>query len=309
MKNFVVLSALLALACSRSESNAGESHSDESGPGSPLVVFTVNYPLAYFAERIGGDAVRVEFPAPTDGDPAFWSPEPETIIAYQSADLILLNGACYAQWVDRASLPASRTVDTGSSRSEQWIAGDDVAHTHGPGDEHVHRATAFTTWLDLTFAVDQARAITSALSSARPQMSERFEANLHALETELSALDDSWRALVAAHPEQPVLASHPVYQYLAQRTGLSLESLHWEPEELPDDIQWRKLEALHAEQPAKWMLWEGPPLPEVVERLRTIGVECVVFDPCGNTPGNGTDFLAVMHANTRALELVFGRDG
>jgi zinc transport system substrate-binding protein len=230
------------------------------------------------------------------------------IIAYQNADLVLLNGAGYAQWVDRASLPASRTIDTGASRSEQWITEDDVAHTHGPGDEHVHRATAFTTWLDLTFAVDQARAITSALSSARPQLTEQFEANFAALDTELSALDERWQAIVAAHPEQPVLASHPVYQYLARRTGLSLESLHWEPDEVPDDIQWRKLQALHAEHPAKWMLWEGEPLPDVVERLKTIGVECVVFDPCGNTPGDGTDFIGVMQANTSALETVFGRN-
>jgi len=308
MKNLIVPSVLLALACSPGESNAEESRTEEPAAGSPLVVFTVNYPLAYFAERIGGDAVRVEFPAPADGDPAFWSPDPETIIAYQNADLVLLNGAGYAQWADRASLPTSRTIDTGASRSEQLIAEDDVAHTHGPGDEHVHRATAFTTWLDPTFAVDQARAITSALSSARPQMTEQFEANLDALETELSALDERWRAIVAAHPERPILASHPVYQYLAQRTGLSLESLHWEPEELPDDIQWRKLEALHAEHPAKWMLWEGQPLPEVVDRLQSVGIECVVFDPCGNTPTGGTDFLEVMQANSRALEIAFGQD-
>ena len=36
-----------------------------------LVIYTVNYPLAYFAERIGGDLVAVHFPAPEDVDPAF----------------------------------------------------------------------------------------------------------------------------------------------------------------------------------------------------------------------------------------------
>ena len=29
-----------------------------------IVAYTVNYPLRYFAERVGGDLVRVEFPAP-----------------------------------------------------------------------------------------------------------------------------------------------------------------------------------------------------------------------------------------------------
>ena len=39
-----------------------------------LRIYTVNYPLAYFAERIGGDLAQVTFPAPPDVDPAFWMP-------------------------------------------------------------------------------------------------------------------------------------------------------------------------------------------------------------------------------------------
>ena len=40
-----------------------------SAGGAP-VVHTVNYPLMYFAERIGGDHVDVRFLAP-DGDPRY----------------------------------------------------------------------------------------------------------------------------------------------------------------------------------------------------------------------------------------------
>ena len=79
----------------------------DQDPGA-LCVYVVNYPLAYFAERIGGDVVRVHFPAPAEGDPAFWSPDADTIAAYQNADLLLLNGADYAKWVDRATLPSRR---------------------------------------------------------------------------------------------------------------------------------------------------------------------------------------------------------
>ena len=37
-----------------------------------LIVYTVNYPLYYFAERIGGEYIQVVLPAPPDVDPAFW---------------------------------------------------------------------------------------------------------------------------------------------------------------------------------------------------------------------------------------------
>ena len=81
----------------------------------PLTVYAVNYPLAYFAERIGGEQVEVVFPAPADVDPAYWAPAPEVIADYQKADLILLNGADYAHWVGRTTLPASKMVNTSAS--------------------------------------------------------------------------------------------------------------------------------------------------------------------------------------------------
>ena len=77
-------------------------------PGKPTV-YAVNYPLQYFARRIGLGAVDVRFPAPANVDPAFWVPEPATIVAFQDADLILLNGAGYARWIEHASLPSSHT--------------------------------------------------------------------------------------------------------------------------------------------------------------------------------------------------------
>ena len=102
---------LLLAACAASRVGAAE----------PLDVYTVNYPLAYFAERIGGDRVRVSFPAPAEVDPAFWRPNADTIRRYQQADLVLLNGAGYARWVAHVSLPRRRSVDTSRAFRERWI--------------------------------------------------------------------------------------------------------------------------------------------------------------------------------------------
>ena len=111
-----------------------------------LTIYTVNYPLAYFAERLAGDLAEVRFPAPPDVDPAFWKPGADVVAAYQRADLILLNGAGYAKWVDKASLPRSRLVDTSRAFADKYIqAPSAVTHSHGPGGEHAHSGTAFTT--------------------------------------------------------------------------------------------------------------------------------------------------------------------
>ncbi len=77
-----------------------------------ITVYVVNYPLQYFAERIGGEHVKVVFPAPANVDPAYWMPDVKTISDYQQADLILLNGAGYAKWVNKVSLPRLRMVNT-----------------------------------------------------------------------------------------------------------------------------------------------------------------------------------------------------
>ncbi len=47
------------------------------------VVYTVNYPLQFFAKAIGGDDLDVVFPTPPDVDPADWTPDVDTLLDYQ----------------------------------------------------------------------------------------------------------------------------------------------------------------------------------------------------------------------------------
>jgi zinc transport system substrate-binding protein len=270
-----------------------------------LRIYTVSYPLAYFAERIAGDLAAVTFPAPPDVDPAFWMPDAETIAAYQGADLILLNGADYAKWRNKVSLPRSRLVDTSRAFRDAYIRETGgVSHSHGPGGEHEHGGTAFTTWLDLDQAAQQAEAIAQALTRKRPDAKEQIERNLAALKGDLLGLDGRFEEIARREPRSPLLASHPVYQYLARRYGLNLRSVMWEPEEVPSEDEWTELAGMLKEHPAKWMIWEGEPTEKTIERLRALGVESVVVDPCANRPSAG-DFLTVISENTKSLDRVF----
>ena len=266
-----------------------------------LKVYTVNYPLAYFAERIAGDQAEVVFPAPTDVDPALWMPDTGIVTAYQGADLILLNGANYAKWIARVSLPRLRMMDTSAPFADRFLQQQTTSHSHGPGGDHSHSGTAFTTWLDLRQAVQQAEAITAAFTRKRPAAKQQFGSNLESLKSDLLALDERLARVTTSAADSPILASHPVYQYLARRYGLNLRSVMWEPDEVPDASQWAEFVKLLEEHPAKWMLWEAEPASESVERLRSVGVESIVFDPSGNRPEAG-DFLSVMTRNAASLE-------
>jgi len=270
----------------------------------PLTVYTVNYPLQYFAQRIAGKHAQVLFPGPADEDPAFWMPDTETIQRYQQADLILLNGAGYAKWTKRVSLPRLRSVDTSAGFKDRLIREQGgIAHSHGPGADHSHAGIAFTTWLDLEQAAQQAEAIMQALVRKRPAHQAEFQRNYALLEKELLALDAEIRSLMS-NTAQPLVASHPVYQYLARRYGLNLKAVMWEPETLPSATDWQALSALLQEHPANWMIWEGQPAPASVQRLREMGVGSLVYDPCANVPDRG-DFMDVMKKNINNLKVIF----
>ena len=292
---------LAVAACTQSER---PTEAIEAGKGLPEV-YTVNYPLAYFAERIAGESVTVVFPAPPDVDPAFWSPSAETIADYQRADLVLLNGAGYAAWIQRATLSQSRLVDTSAALADRLIpVHDTVTHRHGPGGDHSHQGAAFTTWLDMEFAAGQARAVFDALVRLRPENESVFRERLSDLEKDLGGLDKRLQDVAERIGDRPLLFSHPVYQYLVRSYGLNGRPVHWEPDELPGNDQWRELTGLLAAHAAAWMIWEDEPLAETENRLEAIGIKSLVFRPCGNRPAEGS-LVSGMLDNVMALEQAF----
>ena len=270
-----------------------------------LVVFPVNYPLAYFAERIGSDQVEVVFPAPADVDPAYWMPDQKTITAYQQSDLILLNGANYAKWIAKVSLPRSKTVDTSRKFKDSYVyATEMTTHSHGATGAHAHESLAFTTWLDLSLAKLQAEAIYKALARKRPSAKMEFKVNFQALSDDLDKLHSQIREIVARDPGRALLGSHPVYDYLSAGYGINLRSVHWEPDEVPTVSQRNDLNHILEEHKAQYMLWEGEPLSGSAAELNARGITSVVFSPCGNKPDNG-DFMSVMQQNIANLKQVF----
>ena len=273
--------------------------------GERLNIYVVNYPLQYFAERIAGEHARVVFPAPADVDPAYWMPDAKTISDYQRADLILINGANYAKWVNKVTLPRFRMVNTSAASKDRYIEADEIlTHSHGAKGEHGHEALAFTTWIDFSLAAEQAKAIAKALSRKKPALRDTFQKNYEELKRELLKLDRDIKEVVSKEQSKPVVVSHPVYDYFARGYGLNMRSVHWEPDEIPMTEQMLELHSILRDHPAKWMIWEGEPVEESGERLKAIGLQSVVFDPCANAPDQG-DFMSVMRQNVENLKEVF----
>jgi len=270
-----------------------------------LSVYVVNYPLEYFAERIGGEHVDVRSPVPDGVSSASFSPDTDAIAALQSADLILLNGATFAKWVETTALPTTRTFDTSASFSDRYVTVENaVVHSHGPEGEHSHGETAVTTWLDPTLALEQARAIRDALAGARPDARADFDAGYESLAADLQALDERFEEITRDHLDVPLIASSSAFAYLARRYEWNVHTVPVDPDHALDDDGWHDLTHAIEDHAVRHVLWTKSPEGDTAARLESIGVGGIVFSPCTDRPAAG-DYLSVMESNAATLVRTF----
>jgi zinc transport system substrate-binding protein len=299
MRLLVLLSLLSVAACGQQEPD--NTRSDAALAALPRVA-TVNYPLAWAAEQLCGDTAEVYFPAPAGIDPAFWQPGSEELAAYQQSALIFLNGANYARWVAKVSLPTNRLRDTSRGFVDRLIEVDSgPLHSHGPEGDHSHGEQAFTVWLDLELLRQQVESMAVALAKELPIKNALLSWRRDETIAELGAMDEGLREVGEALAGAPLLYSHPVYQYLQRAYGFNGIALHWEPDQLPSEADLRELDQLLSGHPARLMLWEDEPLPGTRKQLEDRGIQVLVFRTLGNRPKRG-DFSSEMAANIARLK-------
>ena len=275
------------------------------------VVYTTFYPTQYLTQRIGGDLIEVVNPVPGDADPIFWEPTREDLRAYQRADLIVLNGAGFEKWVESATLPEDRVVDTAGGFEDEFIVYEDaVTHSHGSVGEHSHEGLDGHTWLDPIHAKAQAEAIKGALAGRFPEHADAFEEGFRDLAADLDGLDARLRDYQAGYDGKPLFMSHPAYNYIGRRYGWNFQNLDLDPEEMPSDETFADIRRRMEHHPAAYILWEAEPAPEIAERFKKeLGLTSITFSPVELLSREeidaGTDYLDVMRRNLDGIAVVF----
>ena len=288
-----ILLLLMISACGDQQTPTVQRQPEPSG-----FIVAVNTPLQYFAQRLIGNDIEVRMLAPDGSDPAQWQPSVDDVRQLQQAKLILLNGAGYSNWLNKVSISDSTVVNTSSTVREQWIALEDqVSHSHGPTGEHAHNGYAFTTWMDMKLAQSQAEQVALALRDRWPDKTESIDTNLAALLADLAALDKGFIAAAAQLRDRRLIYSHPVYQYFERRYGLHGVSLHWEPDLMPPEDEWKELLRLNTEETL--FIWEAKPVAKITDRMRDSGIEFVILDPAANQ--REKDWMTVQRENLVGL--------
>ncbi len=287
-----------------------KTQTEPAGPEGKPVVYTTFYPTKYFAERIGGDAVKVVCPVPADEDAIFWMPDGDTVEAYQKADLIILNGAKFAKWVEKVSLPASKVAETAKPFEKDFITFQKaVTHSHGPAGEHTHEGIDGHTWVDPVNAKAQAEEIKKALIKHFPDHKEAFEKGFASLADDLDGLKVSLEKLSEKLGNQPILCSHPAYNYVGRRFKWNIKNLDLDPEEMPGDETFTEIKETCKTFPARFVIWESYPDKEIAQRFKKeLDLESVEFSPCEllseEEIKGGKDYLSVMRRNIENMKAV-----
>jgi len=290
----------LLLAVTLSCQTKSDKQPDENVVSKPKIT-SVNYPLHYFSQRIGDLAIVASFPIPSDEDPAFFSPRSEEIAIFQSSDIIFLNGAGYAGWVDKVTLPERKFVNTSKSFKDRYLVEEGaVSHSHGPEGEHEHKGYAFTTWLDMKNAKEQAASVYATLLAHIPANESSMAANYQSLVQELDSFHLNLKEILDPFIGATIFGSHPVYQYLGKGYGIIIKSEHWEADQDISEEEWNSFLEKVDPTDLKLMLWEDEPSAANSSRLESSGFQVVVFRPCGNVPETG-DFVEVMNQNIENL--------
>lgn len=283
MKYIFLLILLILTACNESKT-----------PEKTVVIASTNYPVKWSIDYISGGTVNNLFLIPEDIDPAFWEPADEDILKLSEVDRVFLNGATNEKWLATRSL--TNYFDSSKTFMKQYIMYKGAAHVHD-GKMHTHNEIDFNIWLDFELYKTQATEITGELLKIIKKPKVDFKANLKSLTAELDELKKEISA--AAGDQKRFLASHPVYNYLARSHGWEVQNFHWEPEEMPADEEWSKLDK--ALEFSKYMLWESDPSKEILAKLKEKGVTPIVFRTCGNIPPSG-DFVKEMKKNIENLK-------
>lgn len=189
---------------------------------SKLNVISSFYPLYEFSKNVGKDKVNVTLLVPTGVEPHDWEPTIQDVQQMQRADLIVINGIGFEEWVsDLAEINyQGRIVDTSKGivikHNEVFESNNDDGHSHKQNDPHI--------WLDPTLAMVQVQNIADSFSSADPANARYYQENAARYIDKLEKLDSKIKDELYGCKDD-FIAFHDAFSYFAEQYGLNQHTI------------------------------------------------------------------------------------
>lgn len=211
--------------------NSEQSFVLASSDSADISIIASFYPLYEFTKEIGQNKINVSLLVPPGIEPHDWEPTVNDLQKMHQADLIVINGIGFENWVDDIDIVNSDVsiVDTsnGISIIDNTLFDQDSEHNvHLNGDPHI--------WLNPVMAKIQVTNIVNALISIDPNNEKFYRQNAISYQEKLDALDKKIRNELSSCNKDFIVFhnafSHFAIEYdLNQHTIIKSNESHAEP--------------------------------------------------------------------------------
>ena len=249
------------------------------------------YPLAFAAQRIGGDRVSVRNLTPSGAEPHDLELTPGQVASIGRADLVLYLSGGFQPAVEDA-VPRSRvSLDARAAIGAQ--PGPDASDPH--------------LWLDPTRMMRIGRVVAARLAALDPGGAGDYRRRAAALEDDLANLDRAFRSGLATCQRHEIVTSHAAFGYLAGRYGLRQIPISGiDPEAEPTRRRLAEIVALVRRYRVTTVFSETLLSARTARTIaREAGVRTDVLDPVEGVRGADT-YVTVMNRNLQALRRALG---
>jgi zinc transport system substrate-binding protein len=284
--------ALLALllACTAACGGSGG-----AAPGSrkPHLIGSF-YPLAWLAERIGGENVSVTTLTKPGTEPHDLELTPRQIVDVGKAKLVLYLKNLQPA-VDRAVADHARKSSLDAASLVDALPPGIVPGTAGY-DPHL--------WLDPRRLATVAKTVGERLAQADPAHTLEYQGNTRTLTKELIALDGEFRAGLRTCAQKTIVTSHDAFGYLADRYHLTQVPVSGvDPQADPSPKRLAELTRQIRRTGVSTVFTETLVSPKVAQTLaREAGVRTATLDPVEGLPeGSKEDYTSIMRRNLKTL--------
>ncbi|MGI5168449.1 metal ABC transporter substrate-binding protein [Spirillospora sp. CA-253888] len=307
--------AALGLAALTACGNAGA-----TGSADRTEVAASFYPMAWLAERVGGDDAAVSTLTKPGAEPHDLELTPKQIGALGKADLTLyvkgLQPAvddAVAKHAKGKGLDAAGTVKLLPAPGEDEHAHEGHEHEHGEehgheeehGHDHGDAGHDPHLWLDPSRMATVATALGDRLAAADADHAAGYRSRAAALAKELNGLDQEFKTGLASCKRKTIVTAHAAFGYLADRYGLKQISIAGvDPTSEPSPKRLAELTGEVRSSGATTVFTESLVSRKVADTLaREAGVRTAVLDPVeGIKEGSSENYLTVMRANLKTLK-------
>ncbi|ELP70892.1 metal ABC transporter substrate-binding protein [Streptomyces turgidiscabies] len=295
-----------ALSACSSDSSAADGNSGK------LDVVASFYPMQYLAEQIGGGHVSVSTLTEPGQEPHDLEISAKQTVDLQKADAVLyLKGLQPA--VDEAVSQSEAKTKIDAATLTTLEKHDGTGHSHEGEEAHSDEESSGLdphVWLDPVKYAEIADGVSAAFQKADPANAAEYKKNTGALTAKLTSLNTSFETGLKNTATKVFFTNHAAFGYLAERYGLTQEAITGvDPDSEPSAARMKELQQEAKADGVTTVFYETLVSDKTAKTLaEDANLTTDVLDPLeGITKkSRGTDYIAVMQANLKALRTALG---